>query len=396
MAERTTLLLVDDEEENLLVISTLLETEHRVHTASSVPEALALLEAESVDVLITDQRMPGMSGVELLRQARRRHPHVVRIALTAYTDIDLILDAINDGAVYRYIIKPWSVDEMRTTIRQAAEWGKLQREHGALAAELSRINKELQARNAELERRNEELSRARARLLTGEKLATVGRFATGMVHEMNQHLLVLQLLNSSFLQLEVDPETREELAESHEHTVRLARLIRDVQEFARGETPALSLQPVDPVELVHRVIRLSRHVERADRVEVGVEAGDVGTWSLDAGKVMHLVANLLRNALAVSPPGAPVVIRVARQGGEALRIEVEDRGPGVPADRREWVFEPFASTKGSDGMGLGLTICRWVASLHGGAIEVRDGQAGGALFVVTFPASSRVEARPGS
>lgn len=392
MTERTTLLLVDDEEENLLVISTLLETEHRVLTASAVAEALALLDAENVDVLITDQRMPGTPGVELLRQARNRHPHVVRIALTAYTDIDLMLDAINDGAVYRYIIKPWSVDEMRTTIRQAAEWGRLQREHGALAAELSRINKELQLRNAELERRNEELSRTRARLLTGEKLATVGRFAAEMAHEMNQHLQVLQLLNTAFLQREADPEAQEELQEFQEHTTRLARLIRDVQEFARGEKPSLTLQPVDPVELVHRVIRLSRHLARAERAEITVVAGEVGVWALDAGKVMHLVANLLRNALAVSPPGAPVVIRVSRQGDEALRLEVEDHGPGVPEDQREWIFEPFASTKGAEGMGLGLTICRWVASLHGGAIEVRDGEAGGALFVVTLPRSSGAEA----
>jgi signal transduction histidine kinase len=394
MAEKKTLLLVDDEEENLIVLSALLEEEYRVLTARTVREALVLLERERVDLLITDQRMPQTSGVELLRQARQRYPHVVRMALTAYTDVELMLDAINEGAVYRYVIKPWSVDEMRTTIRQAMAWGDLQREHGVLAAELGRANEELQRRNDLLQRRNEELSQAREHMITREKLAAVGRFAAEMAHEMNQHLHVVGFVLSELLLRKHDDETRESLNTLAEHTDQLAELIRDIQDFARRERPDLKLAPVDPRALVVKVASMCRRIPSFRFSEIVVDCEDVGPWVLDQAKIMHLVANLLRNALSASPPCAPVTIRL-HAADETLVLEVEDHGPGIPENLREWVFEAFHTTKGSEGSGLGLTICKWVASLHGGSIEVRDAPGGGALIVVSLPKTpTRASAAP--
>ena len=405
MTELSTVLLVDDEEENLLVLSTLLEAEFRVLTARSVPEALEVLEAEAVDVLITDQRMPQTSGVELLKQSRALHPGVVRMALTAYTDVDLMLDAINEGSVYRYIIKPWTVEEMRTTIRQAVEWGRLCRDHGALAAVpgdhrelrarneelrrrvLSETNRELRARNEELRRRNEELERIREQLLTREKLAAVGRFASEMAHEISNDLLVAKLLLFDVLESGPVEGTLGQLQLCDEQLEQVAQTARNVREFAAGVVPKMRFDPTDPRELVDSVVTMCRWHPDYRNVELSVESEEMEPWSLDRSKMMHLLANLVRNAMAMSPPGAPAskVVERLRKRDQSLLIEVMDRGPGVAPDQRQWIFEPFHSTKGSESSGLGLTICRWVAEAHGGTIDVVNEEGGGARFIVSLP-----------
>ena len=128
---RRTVLIVDDELDSLEPMGYLLEEEYRVVTADSGRAALALLAQERVEVILADQRMPGMTGVELLVRARELYPEVVRLILTAYTDFGAMLEAINKGQVYRYIIKPCTSEDLLITIRQALEWKDFQATHGA-------------------------------------------------------------------------------------------------------------------------------------------------------------------------------------------------------------------------------------------------------------------------
>ncbi|NMC71960.1 MAG: GGDEF domain-containing response regulator [Myxococcales bacterium] len=138
-SERPRLLIVDDDEPNLEVMRELLEDQYDVVTARGGPEALQRAEAEPPDLVISDQRMPHMSGVELLERLRERCPDAVRLICTAYTDLDAVLAAIERGQVYRYVLKPWRVDDMRTTIRQALEWGAAARERRRTEDRLRRI-----------------------------------------------------------------------------------------------------------------------------------------------------------------------------------------------------------------------------------------------------------------
>ncbi len=163
---KRSLLLVDDEPDSLEPIGILLEQEYHVLTASSGSEALDLLEGTAAEVIIADQRMPGMTGVDLLATVRKRHPGIVRLILTAYTDFDAMLKAINEGRVYRYIIKPWDPEDMMLTIRQAFDWKDLREAQGRLAAELAEANT--------LAKSNKKLEEARATVLAQEKLAAVG------------------------------------------------------------------------------------------------------------------------------------------------------------------------------------------------------------------------------
>lgn len=118
---RPTLLFVDDEERILRSLRLLFAANYRVLTTTDGNEALEILRREKVHALISDQRMPIMAGVDLLRQAREIAPNTMRLLLTGYSDIDAIIGSINDGEVFRYINKPWNVDDIRSIVAEAAE-----------------------------------------------------------------------------------------------------------------------------------------------------------------------------------------------------------------------------------------------------------------------------------
>jgi two-component system, probable response regulator PhcQ len=122
-----TILVVDDEPRVLDALRrTLRDPAYRVLTASDGREALSLLAAEQVDVLLSDIDMPGMNGIELVKEVRRRFPEVIRLLLTGDASLDSALDAINDGEVYRYLVKPWKGAELRQTVADAcARLGEL-------------------------------------------------------------------------------------------------------------------------------------------------------------------------------------------------------------------------------------------------------------------------------
>jgi len=119
---RHPILLVDDEEEILFSLRGLLRTEFELHTAGSGAEALEILNRHSIHAIMTDQRMPNMTGVELLRRAKAERPEAVRIVFTGYADIKAVIDAVNQGEIYRYLTKPWDPDELVAVFRQACDY----------------------------------------------------------------------------------------------------------------------------------------------------------------------------------------------------------------------------------------------------------------------------------
>ena len=158
--EQTTVLVVDDEPRVLDALEAILAAEFRVLRAGHGEEALRLLDAEDAAVILTDYRMPGMSGVELLRRSQELAPGAIRIVLTAYTDVDSLMDAINTGRIYHFIPKPWDPNELLVVIRRAAE-------RYALAQENARLKDELELACNALQR---EAAEARERPLALDKL----------------------------------------------------------------------------------------------------------------------------------------------------------------------------------------------------------------------------------
>ena len=125
-------LYVDDEPDNLRIFELTFRSEFTVLTATSAEEGLRLLNENPVAVVLSDQRMPVVSGVEFLSRVRELDPSTIRVLVTAYGDAEILGDAINDGSIYRYIPKPWDPNDMRLTVRRAIETYALERERGAL------------------------------------------------------------------------------------------------------------------------------------------------------------------------------------------------------------------------------------------------------------------------
>ncbi len=130
------ILIVDDEEEILHSLRGLLRMEFEVYTATSGHEALRILEQQPIHVVLSDQRMPEMAGVELLSQAQGDRPRAIRILFTGYSDVKAVIDAINQGQIFRYLTKPWDADELVAILREAGSEYDRQAEQRRLFAEL--------------------------------------------------------------------------------------------------------------------------------------------------------------------------------------------------------------------------------------------------------------------
>lgn len=160
--QRRSLLLVDDEPPIRASVTRLLRRGgygYEIFTAESGREGLELLAQHEIGVILSDQRMPEMTGVEFLRRVKTLYPKTIRIVLSGYTDLKSVTDAINEGAIYKFLTKPWEDDLLCTHIAEAFEHYETVRENERLQAELARVNAQLERDNQELERRVEEKTR---------------------------------------------------------------------------------------------------------------------------------------------------------------------------------------------------------------------------------------------
>jgi CheY-like chemotaxis protein len=149
---RPRILVVDDEEAILETMSFTFEDEYEVYTSTDARRALELLDEKApITVVLTDQRMPNMSGVEFLTEVCRRHPATVRIILTGFADMNAIIEAINDGHVYAYISKPWEPDHLKQVMKQAVSHYELSVENERLLTDLKHANVYLEAVMDELD-----------------------------------------------------------------------------------------------------------------------------------------------------------------------------------------------------------------------------------------------------
>ncbi len=147
-----TLLLVDDEENIASALTRLLRRDgYQILRANGGLQGLEILAQHRVGVIISDQRMPGMTGTEFLSRVRELYPETIRIVLSGYTDLNSVTDAINRGAIYKFLTKPWDDDLLKAQVEEAFHYYEMKRENARLAAELKSANDALAALNAELE-----------------------------------------------------------------------------------------------------------------------------------------------------------------------------------------------------------------------------------------------------
>ena len=256
---------------------------------------------------------------------------------------------------------------------------------GALAAERVR----LAAKVEELTAANRELAQARASLLRSEKLATVGRLASGLAHEVGNPLGAVRGyvdLARARLPAGADPALADALSRIEEAAVRIDRTVRELLDFARPTAPLLAPLALPPV--IEGALRLARVQERFRDVEVELDLPPaLGPILGDEHQVSQVLLNLLLNAGDAMRGAGRVRVAARAAGGGRIAVRVEDAGPGIAPGDLPHVFDPFFTTKEPGaGTGLGLAIGHRIMESLGGEIAAWNAEGGGAVFELRFRA----------
>jgi signal transduction histidine kinase len=379
------LLVVDDEPDLVQSVQDLLRFDYRVLGATRAAEGLRIVEREQVHVVITDQRMPEMTGVEFLNRLRETHPDLVRLLCTAYADLKAIADAINQGSVYRYITKPFEIQELQAVVKQAVEHYELLSDRKRLLAELKEKNEQLELSNAELHRAND-LKKAFIRVAS---------------HELRTPLTIIMGMSDLARQTPSVPAAVEEwLQRIYAAGVRLNdRVDLMFKQFLadRFDRP-LVCEPTDLATLLHGAAGdvASFIAQRKQRLEVDAPA-DLGTILVEEGKIRDVVFQLLVNAIKFTPDGGTIRLVARKRDNGSAEIRVSDTGVGIEADSVARVFDPFFTRFDVSrhcsgiyefdrrGLGLGLSVVKAFVEMHGGQITVTSQIGQGTTFTVVLP-----------
>jgi len=389
---RPTLLVVDDEPGVLRTVHDLLRIDYHVITCESGARALEILRSSAtIDVIMSDQRMPGMTGVEVLRQAREIRPEATRLLFTAYTDIRTVVDAINQGHVYRYLAKPWEPEELEATVRQAVE-------HHNLIVEKNRLLTELQETNA--------------KLMEANRLK--GAFIEVASHELNTPVtVVLGMLELWKMTQGVNASNveRQWVERIGAAAGRLARTVERMLKLVRNREFSQSVQweALDLKKVVRDALdELAPHLEhRRQSVIVQIDP-DIGPIAADTAKIADVLTNLLANAVKFTPDGGTIRLEARREeeSPDWVRISITDQGVGVAPDEQSHLFEPFFTgfdtlrhssgdyQYGKRGIGLGLWLVKTFVELHGGRVEVSSMLGQGSTFSFLLPRAPVSPTRP--
>ncbi len=233
-----------------------------------------------------------------------------------------------------------------------------------------------------LRRKHLEAADAREALIVSERRALAGLLAASIAHDCNNIMTGLLADLDSVAEGELPPEGREVMGRVQSYVDRLRGLFRRLQTVGRAEGSA-GAEDLDLVRAVSGTLEMLRGQPRLKLVDLAFEPCPALPLRATALLLDQVVMNLVLNAADATDGQGRIVVRVAQSGDDAL-LEVHDDGPGVPAELRAHVFEPFFSTR-SEGRGLGLLAVRGCAEIHGGRVEVLDSDLGGACFRVRLP-----------
>ena len=338
-------------------------------------------------MLITDQRMPDMSGHELLTRVKQLYPETIRVVITAYSELDPILAAVNEGLVARYIIKPWDRAEVEQILNWSLEAFTLGRQKSAL----------------------------QLRLMQTERLVTLGLMAAAVLHDLHHPLTNLTVNVERLTELSATVErlnqaqegggapSRKDRSDMKEVAVELPDLSRDLlmsckvmrdltvqlKQFLRSEPQSdVTAADVDPIPIIQYAIQVCRETSVRARGRISYEGTQalphlrIGSTELTQ-VLINVVANAAQALLERGKPGGRVVLG-ASDAGSMLQITVEDNGTGMSAETLRKVGTPFFSTR-REGTGLGVAQCRRLVEGAGGTFRIDSVEGQGTTVAFAIP-----------
>jgi two-component system sensor histidine kinase/response regulator len=363
-------LFLDDEPKVLSGLKRALRKEpYEVLCATSAEEALALLQERPIDVVISDQDMPGMTGAAFLAQVRQAYPSTSRFMLTGKATLDVALQAINEDAVKQFFTKPCDPATLAQSIRNSLH-------EKALEQALQR------AQQQELELKDRLLSHVSHELRS--PLAAIYQFIT----------IVLDGLAG-----DVAPAQRQHLEVALRNVNQLRAMVSDLLDCSRAANGKLTVapQPTDIIDIVHEVLEARRPeaLQKGLDLQAALPPAGLPRVAADPVRLRQVLVNLVDNAIKFTPaPGAITVRhRTLAAEPEMLCITVADTGCGLRPEDATRIFERLSQTTegldvGRQGLGLGLYICSELMQRHGGRIWVESELGRGSTFCFTLPLCS--------
>ncbi|HQT25548.1 MAG TPA: hybrid sensor histidine kinase/response regulator [Burkholderiales bacterium] len=353
------ILYVDDEEIAGKYFARAFAADYRVITASSTDEAIGILRERHVDILVTDYRMPGRSGGELLRIVAEEFPYVVRILVTAFADRDVLLDAVNSGEIFRILEKPYDFDNVRKTLRMASE----------LSSERNTRRQRLQAIEETLGFLAHELN---------TPLATIVNYVRGMEQRMADMPARQQKEMSKALTAMNDNA-------SYCLTL-LSSFVESVHDAGAelfhpaGTTAGQMISSLlDTYPLVH-----------AQRAQIHVDIREDFPVLAAPNCVLLVLSSILGNALRAVQHHPLPMVRFMVLVEENPQIRIVDNGPGIPPQILEHLLhDPVTTHAGEGGKGWGLIFCNRIMQSFGGGIMAHSTPGSPTVFTLNFPVIKR-------
>ncbi len=371
------ILLVDDEEgiRKIMGIS-LMDAGYTVYTAADAEEALVIFEEKRPSIVLTDIKMPGMDGIQLLKALKKIDPDTEIIMITGHGDIDLAIRSLKYEAT-DFITKPIHDEVLVIALKRAEE-------RISLKQKLKRYTEDLEALVAEKSRQ----------LLEAERLAAIGETVAGLSHTIKN--IAGGLKGGSFvlekgIELKNDQYLREGWEMIQGNVEKITRLSLDLLNYAKPDQPDFS--PTDPNRPMKEVFDVIQPQAKTHNIYLSLDCCDgLAPVSMDAEAVQHALLNLAANAVDTlrSKKGAAdwrptLSLRIRPDADWAVEYQVEDNGEGIPDTLRPKLFQRFFTTKGSQGTGIGLMMTQKIIDQHAGQIKVTSQPGSGTLFQVCLP-----------
>ena len=378
-----------------------------IETAQGGEETLELLEELQADgyqlaVVIADYIMPGLKGDELLKRIHETHPNAINIMLSGQADLDAVARSIEHARLYRFMSKPWRVDDLTLTAEKALQLYRSSRQIEANNAEIYQLNTDLTVLNNNLEaqvtHRTEQLRQSIQELevlsqLKDDFLHAVSHDLRTPVAGMLMVLRRLQNKTADFTpelpqSVAIARETLDRLVQGSERQLKLLETLVEAH-FSDIHGIPMTLEPVHLPTLMHQIALDYDSWLQEQQATIHVEVNDnLTTVYADPLQLRRIFENIITNACKHNRPGIEITLR-AFQEGSKMRCEIQDNGVGMNQEECKRLFDRYArggarSTR-SVGLGLGLFLCRQIIQEHDGEIYAKSGLGEGLTVWFTLP-----------
>ena len=396
------ILLVDDDVGCLCLLEGVLNRLRFPHTRklTDATRIVAEFEAYAPDLVITDLEMPGVDGIQLIEQLRAhlsRDAFLPILVLTGSNDPRVKKRALLAGAT-DILFKPFDSAEMQMRVRSLL----LTRfQHLEIQTHNRALTLKVAERTAELESALAELKDSQRHVVQQERFRAFGEMAGGVVHDFNNALMSIIGYSDLLLQDESLAANRE-LVRHYLQTMNTAgrdaaQVVSRLRDFYRPREEGDVFAAVEINDLLEEIVPLTRPKWHGQALETGrairldLELMKVPPVRGNGAELREVFTNLVFNAVDAMPQGGTITLRTAALA-EAVQIEVTDTGTGMTAEVRQRCLEPFFSTKGEQGTGLGLAMVFGIIRRHDGTLEIESAPGGGTTFRLTLPCSRAASA----